>query len=305
MDMDSALRVFVRVADTESFTVAAKQLGAGQPAISKQVSALEEHLGTRLLHRTTRSITLTDEGREFLGHARHAVAATDFALERVQKVKGKASGLLRLSCQTGFARLQVVPRLAEILQTFPDLDVELVLQDSWPNLVERGIDLRIHIGEIEDETVIAQLIGHSPIRLYGSKAYVERYGMPQTPDELKHHQVIHFTGLDKQRRWNFAKEGKQQTLELRGRLGIDNLDALREAVIAGVGITTGPEWMFKHDMGAELVTPLLPDYDMGKVALYAAYPSRHFVPQKVRLFIDYLRAEHRKYEEMHRECKAC
>ena len=102
-----------------------------------------------------------DRGTELLRNARHAVAATDFALERVQKVKGKASGLLRLSCQTGFARLQVVPRLAEILRTFPDLDVELTLQDSWPNLVERGIDLRIHIGEIEDETVIAQLIGHS------------------------------------------------------------------------------------------------------------------------------------------------
>jgi DNA-binding transcriptional LysR family regulator len=303
--MDTAFRIFVRVAETESFSLAAKQMGMGQPAVSKQVSTLEDHLGARLLHRTTRSITLTDEGREFLSHARHAVAATDFALERVEKVKGKASGLLRLSCQTGFARLQVVPRLAEILTAFPDLDVDLVLQDSWPNLVEQGIDLRIHIGEIEDETVITQLVGYSPIRLYASHSYVQQYGFPVAPSDLSAHQIIHFTGFEKQRRWHFAKDGKHETLELKARLGIDNLDALREAVISGVGISTGPEWMFKHDMGAEHVTSLLPDYDMGRVALYAAYPSRRFVPHKVRMFIEYLRGEYQKYEAQHKQCEGC
>ena len=153
MDVDAAFRVFLKVADTESFSSAAKQLGMGQPAVSKQVSALEDHLGARLLHRTTRSITLTDEGREFLGHARHAIAATDYALERVQRVKANPSGLLRLSCQTGFARMQVVPRLGKILELYPDIDIDLVLQDSWPNLVEQGIDLRIHIGVVRYQQV--------------------------------------------------------------------------------------------------------------------------------------------------------
>ena len=305
MDMDSAFRVFVRVAETESFSLAAKQMGIGQPAVSKLVSTLEDHLGARLLHRTTRSITLTDEGREFLTHARRAVAATDFALERVDKVKGKASGLLRLSCQTGLARLQVVPRLTDILESFPDLDIDLMLQDSWPNLVEHGIDLRIHVGEIEDNTVITQLIGHSPIGLYASDSYIQKHGLPEVPTDLERHQIIHFTGFNKQRHWNFLKNRQHESYELKGRLGIDNLDALREAVICGVGITTGPEWMFKHDMGKHAVTQLLSDYDMGKVALYAAYPSRRFVPQKVRVFIDYLRAEYRKYEVDHVECETC
>jgi LysR family transcriptional regulator, regulator for bpeEF and oprC len=305
MDMDSAFRVFVRVAETESFSLAARQMGIGQPAVSKHVSTLEAHLGARLLHRTTRSITLTDEGREFLSHARRAVAATDFALERVQKVKGQASGLLRLSCQTGFARMQVVPRLTEILDTFPDLDIDLVLQDSWPNLVEQGIDLRIHIGEIEDETVITQLIGYSPIKVYAADSYIQKHGFPQTPPDLEKYQIIHFTGFNKQRHWNFIKDGKHESIELKGRLGIDNLDALREAVLCGVGITTGPEWMFKDDMDKRAVIPLLPDYEMGKVALYAAYPSRRFVPQKVRVFIDYLRSEYRKYEADQSTCRAC
>ncbi len=305
MGMDTAFRVFVRVAETESFSLAAKQMGMGQPAVSKHVSTLEDHLGARLLHRTTRSITLTDEGREFLGHARRAVAATDFALERVQKVKGQATGLLRLSCQTGLARLQVVPRLTEILESFPDLDIDLMLQDSWPNLVEHGIDLRIHVGEIEDDTVITQLIGYSPIGLYASDSYIQKNGLPQVPADLERHQIIHFTGFNKQRHWSFLKDGKHQTLELKGRLGIDNLDALRESIIFGVGITTGPEWMFKHDMGQHFVTQLLPDYDMGKVALYAAYPSRRFVPQKVRMFIEYLRTEYRKYEADHQDCPTC
>ena len=306
MDVDVAFRVFLKVADTESFSSAAKQLGMGQPAVSKQVSALENHLGARLLHRTTRSITLTDEGREFLDHARHAIAATDYALERVQRVKASPGGLLRLSCQTGFARMQVVPRLGQILERYPDIDIDLLLQDSWPNLVEQGIDLRIHIGEIEDETVITQLIGYSPIQLFGTTAYVEKHGMPKSPQDLANHQILRFTGFDRQRKWIFIKDGKQEALDIKGRVGIDNLDALREAVINGVGITTGPQWMFKHELpDSRDIIPLLTDYDMGKVALYAAYPSRRFVPLKVRLFIDYIRAEYRAFEAAHAECDAC
>ena len=299
MDMDNAFRVFVRVAETESFSLTAKQLGMGQPAVSKQLSALEEHLGARLLHRSTRSITLTDEGRELLGHARHAVAATDFALERVKRVKGKASGLLRLSCQTGFGRMAVVPRLNAILENFPDLDIELCLQDTWPNLVEQGIDLRIHVGEVEDETVIAQLIGHKPVWLFAARAYVEKHGTPLTPEALAAHQVIRFSGASTKRRWDFAKNGKVQSLDLKPRIRINNLDALCEAVCAGVGISSGPVWWFDNSPAQSALVRLLPDYDMGEVPLYAVYPSRRFVPQKVRIFIDYLKEEHRKYELEH------
>ena len=305
MDMDSAFRVFVRVAETESFSLTAKQLGMGQPAVSKQLSALEEHLGARLLHRSTRSITLTDEGRELLGHARHAVAATDFALERVKRVKGKASGLLRLSCQTGFGRMAVVPRLTAILDGFPDLNIELLLQDTWPNLVEQGIDLRIHVGEVEDETVVAQLIGHKPVWLFASRAYVEKYGAPKAPDDLAAHQIIRFSGGNGKRRLEFSKDGKSQSLDLKPRISINNLDALCEAVSAGVGISSGPVWWFENSPGQSALVRLLPDYDMGEVPLYAVYPSRRFVPQKVRIFIDYLKEEHRKYELEHQICDMC
>ena len=298
MDMDSAFRVFVRVAETESFSLAAKQLGMGQPAVSKQLSALEDHLGARLLHRSTRSITLTDEGRELLGHARHAVAATDFALERVKRVKGKASGLMRLSCQTGFGRMAVVPRLTAILENFPDLNIELLLQDTWPNLVEQGIDLRIHAGEVEDEAVIAQLIGHKPVWLFAARSYVEKHGEPKTPDDLAAHQLICFSGAHGKNRWTFTKGGRSQSLDIKPRVRINNLDALCEAVCAGAGISSGPVWWFENVPDRPLIR-LLPDYEMGQVPLYAAYPSRRFVPQKVRIFIDYLKEEHRKYELEH------
>lgn len=302
MDVDAAFRVFLKVADTESFSTAAKQLGMGQPAVSKQVSALEDHLGARLLHRTTRSITLTDEGREFVGHARHAIAATDYALERVAHVKAKPTGLLRLSCQSGFARMQVVPRLGQILQLYPDIDIDLVLQDSWPNLVEQGIDLRIHIGDIEDETVITQLIGHSRIQLYGTPDYIAQHGMPKTPQDLANYQIINFTGYNRQRKWLFIKDGKQELLDIKGRVGIDNLDALREAIIHSVGITTGPQWMFKEELLDGRIVPLLSEYDMGSISLYAAYPSRRFVPLKVRMFIDYVRTEYRAMEAIYQTC---
>lgn len=304
MDMDSAFRVFVRVAETESFSLTARQLGMGQPAVSKQLSALEEHLGARLLHRSTRSITLTDEGRELLGHARHAVAATDFALERVKRIKGKASGLLRLSCQTGFGRMAVVPRLTAILENFSDLNIELLLQDTWPNLVEQGIDLRIHVGEVEDETVIAQLIGHKPVWLFASSGYVDKYGTPKTPDDLASHQFVRFSGASSKRRWTFSKDGRNYSLDLKARISINNLDALCEAVCAGVGISSGPVWWFENSPDPSSLVRLLADYDMGEVPLYAVYPSRRFVPQKVRIFIDYLKEEHRKYEAEHQKSGA-
>ncbi|MGL4488516.1 MAG: substrate binding domain-containing protein, partial [Rhizobiaceae bacterium] len=135
--------------------------------------------------------------------------------------------------------------------------------------------------------------------------YIQKHGLPQTPADLEAHQIVHFTGYNKQRHWSFLKNGKHDSIELKARIGVDNLDALREAIICGVGITTGPEWMFKHDMQGHRITQLLSDYDMGKVALYAAYPSRRFVPQKVRVFIEYLRSEYRKYEAEHEECAPC
>lgn len=295
MDMDGAFRVFVKVADTESFSAAAKQLGMGQPAVSKQISALEDHLGARLLHRTTRSITLTDEGRELLDHARHAVAAIDHAVEQLQGAKASPKGLLRLSSQTAFARMRLVPHLARVMETFPELELDLVTQDTWPNLVEQGIDLRIHIGDIEDDTVIAQLIGHSPIQLFASRSYVEKHGRPERPEDLSNHLLIHSTGHDAKRKWTFTKNGAVTVVDARSRVGIDNLDTLREAVLSGVGICSVPQYMFSHE-NMDIV-PLLPDYDMGKVAMYVAYPSRRFVPLKVRLFIDYIKAAYRDYEE--------
>lgn len=295
MDIDSAFRIFIKVADTESFSTAAKQLGMGQPAVSKQVSALEDHLGSRLLHRSTRSITLTDEGRELLDHARHAVAAIDHAVDQLQGAKASPKGLLRLSSQTAFARMRLVPHLAQVMATFPELELDIVTQDTWPNLVEQGIDLRIHIGEIEDDTVIAQLIGHSPIMLFASRAYVDAHGKPETPEDLARHLLIQSTGYDAKRKWSFTKDGKTIVIDVKSRVGIDNLGTLREAVLAGVGICSTPQYMYSHENMD--VVQLLQDYDMGKVAMYVAYPSRRFVPLKVRMFIDYIKAAYRQYEE--------
>jgi DNA-binding transcriptional LysR family regulator len=257
--------------------------------------------------RYRRSKTIWARGFCTAPHARHAIAATDHALDRVNRVKSKASGTLRLSCQSGFARLKVVPRIPVILDMFPDLDIDLVLEDSWPNLVEQAIDLRIHIGEVEDDTVIAQLIGHSPIRLFASNTYLQKNGTPLAPADLANHRVLRFTGHDRQRRWTFAKDGRTETVDLRGRVGVNSLDVLREAVICGVGITSGPEWMFHDTAGGHPdVVPLLPGYDMGQVAMHAAYASRHFVPQKVRIIIDFLKDEYRKMKAQHEaECSDC
>lgn len=295
MDVDIATRVFLRVAETESFSTAAKQLGLGQPAVSKHVSALEEHLGSRLLNRTTRSLTLTDDGKTFAENARHAIELMDHAMDSVRETKGRITGLLRMATVAAFARLHVVPLLGKFMQMHPELDVELVLHDGVPNLVEEGIDLHIHFGPVEEQGLVARKIGEAPFLLFASKAYLDRKGRPKTPTDLAKHDFVCFTGREMVRRWTFMRDGQSETIDINCRMKINNSDAIREAAISGLGIVIAPAWLFSDYHHGGPMEVVLPDYESKALPMFAVYPSRRFVPPKVRAAIDFLDEQYRTH----------
>jgi len=291
MDLISAFRTFVRVAETESFSAAAREFDVGQPAVSKQIAALEDHLGTRLLQRSTRSLTLTDEGLQFLGRARAAIEAADEAVERTRGRDGQVSGVLRMTASASFARMHIVPRLKLLGARHPDLRVDLFLRDTVIDMVEQGLDLGIRFGELREPNLIARRIGTMRMIIIASKDYLERNGRPRTPDDLKDHHCIVFGGVADADSWPFIENGVTRQIGVSWRLRIDDADALRQAVLSGLGIALMPSWQFPDLWENENLETLFDDYEKPALPMYAVYPSRRYTPGKVRAMIEFMQHE--------------
>ena len=291
MDIISAFRTFVRVAETESFSATARELNVGQPAISKQIAALEDHLGVRLLQRSTRSLTLTDEGVTFLSQARTAIEAVDEAVDITRRRGDRVTGILRMTSNASFARLHLVPRLHLLGARHPDLRIDMVLQDSTVDLVERGIDLAIRFGEPREPNLIARRLGTMRFIVIASKAYLDRWGRPKTPEDLKDHSCLVFGGIADSDQWPFIENGQTRLVGVEWRLRINNTNSLRQAVQSGLGIALAPSWQFPDLWENETLETLFDDYDKLSIPMYAVYPSRRYTPSKVRAMIDFLQHE--------------
>ncbi|MAZ15883.1 LysR family transcriptional regulator [Oricola sp.] len=291
MDLISSFRTFIRVAETESFSAVAREFRIGQPAISKQISALEEHLGARLLQRSTRSLALTDEGVEFLSQARAAVEAADEAVERMRGRDGHVSGVLRMTTSASFARMHIVPRLHLLGRRHPELRVDLVLQDSVIDMVEQGLDLAIRFGEPREPNLIARRLGTMRMIVVASKQYLERWGRPATPDELRNHSCLVFSGISDADQWPFIEDNQTRYVGVNWRVRINNSDALRQAVLSGLGIAMMPSWQFPDLWENETLETLFDEYETTSLPMYAVYPSRRHTPAKVRAMIEFLQHE--------------
>jgi DNA-binding transcriptional LysR family regulator len=288
MDVISAFKVFVRVAETESFSAAAREINVGQPAVSKQISALEDYLGTRLFQRSTRSLALTDEGMELLSHARTAIEAVDEALERMKGREGKVSGVLRMTTTASFGRMHIVPRLGLLGLQYPDLKIDLMLQDHNANLVEQGLDLAIRFGEPSEPNLIAKRMGMIRMVVVASKTYLDQYGRPQKPEDLADHDCIVFGGRQDGDEWTFLDGNEPLKVKVNWRLRLDNSDGIRQAALSDLGIVMVPSWLFPDLWELENMETLLDGYDRESFPMYAVYPSRRFMPAKVRAMIDFL-----------------
>lgn len=291
MDLLGPMRTFVRVVEAGSFTGVAAEQSTTQPTISRQVAALEEHLGARLLTRTTRALTLTDDGRAFYEHALRALEAVGEAENAVGRRQSKPTGTLRLAVPVVLGRRHIVPRLARFLARYPEVAIDLAMSDGFVDLVEQGIDLAIRVGEITDQSLVARKIGMVRRLTVAAPAYLKAKGTPRSPEELKHHDCIVYTRLATGNRWHFESVDGPLSVIVSGRFRVDNSEAVREGVLAGLGIAVIPAFAFSDEITRGAVKVLLKAYEPKLLPLNAVYPSRRYVPLRVRAMIDFLAHE--------------
>lgn len=291
MDLLSGMRLFARVVETGGFTAVARESRTSQPTISRTIAALEAHLGVRLLNRSSRAVTLTDDGRQFYERARAALEAVAEAEGSVGRRRNEPSGLLRLGTPVAFGRLHVAPLMPGFLERHPGVGVELVMDDGFVDLVGEGLDLAVRVGHLADPSLVARPIGTTRRVTVAARSYLEQWGIPATPADLAQHECVIYTRLATGQRWHFEGVNGPVQVDVRGRFSADNSEAVREAVIGGVGIAVLPVWLFKDEIDRGLVQLILEQFEPTPLPINAVYPSRRLLSAKVRAMIDFLVAE--------------
>lgn len=282
------LKLFVRVAATQKMSQAAQDLGISAAVASTYINKLELDVGVRLVHRTTRRVSLTEEGRVFLQHAEEILNSMETARSIVGKAKLSPSGKLRITAPASFGRMHLVPAVAGFLQKYPDISIDFRLTDTIVNLVEGGFDIAIRDARIDDKTVVAKHLAPDTRLLCAAPSYIAAFGEPATPYDLLHHDCINFRGIET---WSFQDGYHQEdliTIKPQGRLYVDNGEALRDACVAGAGITIGSTWSIYEHLRSGALVPLLPDYPLySNTAIWALYSGTSMLAPKVKAFVDY------------------
>jgi DNA-binding transcriptional LysR family regulator len=287
-DRLAAMEIFVRVVDAGSFSAAATQLGVGQPAVSKTVAQLEERLGVRLLVRSTRSLRLTEAGRRFYENAKPAIERVNHA-ERVAQGAGGLSGTLRVSASLCFSRIHVMPRLPEFLAQHPGMDINIVVNDRYVNLVEEGVDLALRTGTLTDSSLNVRKIAQVPIRVMATSAYWTTHEKPKTPDDLLAHECLILEREGKlMDEWLFRKGALECMMKTRGRLTVSAAEGLREAVLSGLGIVVVSEWLFSPELVSGAVESVLDDWVLPMHELWAVFPIGGLASAKAREFVAFV-----------------
>jgi len=292
-DLMTLFRTFTRTVEAGSFTAVAREMRLSQPTVSRQIALLEQHLGCLLFRRTTRALTLTEDGRLFYEHAGRTLDALDEAESAVGRRRGKPAGRLRLACAGVFGRLHIVPRLRRFRSRFPDIQIELAMGDGFSDLVEEGIDLAVRIGAASDATLIARRIGVSRRVLVATPGYLAEHGAPSHPRDLADHDCVVYDRLATGANWGFMTPDGPITVPVEGGLHINNTEGVRAAVLEGLGIGHVPAWHFVDgEIESGRLVVLLRGFEPPPQTIAAVYPSRRFLAPKVRAMIDYLAAEY-------------
>lgn len=290
-DIVTLFRTFVRVVEAGSFTAVATESNTSQPTVSRQIAALEDQVGALLFQRTTRALTLTDDGRVLYEQARQTLDSVQQALGSVGRQRLAPTGTLRLACPVVFGRLHIVPRLSAFLARHPEVAIDLVMNDGFTDLVEEGLDLAIRIGEITDPGLVARRIGTTRRVTVASPAYLATRGIPSRPADLAAHDCIVYSRLATGNRWVFSGEAGPVTVAVSGRYRVNNSEGVREGVLAGLGIGVVPVWHFTDEISSGRLVELLTAFEPKPLPTQAVYPSRRFLAPKVRAMIDFLAHE--------------
>jgi len=286
MDLDD-VALFRAIASSGSLSEAGRQLGLAPMAVSRRLAALETALGTRLFHRTTRSISLTAEGEAFLPHAIALLDAQDAALASLASGDAGLTGVLKITAPNVIGHSVVVPVVADLLSHNPMLSVDIALTDNVVDLAAIGLDVAIRVSPLEPSDMIASKLAHNPRVLCASPAYIARFGKPSTIADLISHPCIKLQGLDT---WPFKIRGEIERIRVSGPFSANTVDAVRSACLSGVGIAMMTYWdVLRHLSEGELERIELRDAELDNLGIWAVFPTRKHMPARVRAFIDALR----------------
>lgn len=275
---------FVAVAETESFTAAAKRLGSSVANISRQIQALENRLATKLFHRTTRKVSATEEGRVFYHHCRQLLDGLGDAERAITNLQTKPTGTLKITAPLSYGETFIAPLVNNFAIEYPDLKVEMLLSNQQVDLIENGFDLAIRLGILEDSTLVAKKLANRKQSVCASPDYLARYGQPHTLSELDQHNCLLGT-LDY---WRFDDAGKQRNLKVKGNLRCNSGPALRDAALKGAGLVQLPDYYVEEYIDSGQLVTILNKQRPSMEGIWAVYPSNRHLSTKVSMLIKYL-----------------
>jgi len=281
------MRVFVRVVERGSFSAVSRELGIGQPAVSKQISALEQELGAPLIHRTSRSSSLTEAGRDFYESAVRILDDFETATSRIGRGHTAPKGLIRVTVPPTFARLHMVSKLPAFFDAYPDMAVEMAASESPSTIIEDGFDLAIHSGDLPDSDLVARKFAQTRIILVATPQFLTRHGAPESPEDLHRFQAVAFMERGSVQPWSFQTGQNVRRVTPAGVFRTSDIEQMRMGVLEHLGIAQAPAWLFAAELRESTVLRLLTAYER-TAPIQAVRPASRRMSNKVRVFIEHL-----------------
>jgi DNA-binding transcriptional LysR family regulator len=288
MDTLTSMKVFAAVVETGSFAAASDRLDMSRAMTSKYVAHLEEHLGTRLLQRTTRKLTLTESGATYYERCVQILADISEAEEGALHLTEAPRGTLRLTVPVSFGILHMGPVISDYMKQYPDVKVDLLVTDRRVDLLEEGLDMAIRIGSLSESGLVAKKFASDRVVICGSPEYLQRLGTPKTPAELAQHNCLTYSLSATGDEWKMEGPDGQHTVKVSGSLRATNGDLVKLAALGGVGLMRQPLFICGEDLRAGRLVEVLPEYRSDSMGIYAVYPSRKHLSAKVRTFVDFV-----------------
>ena len=288
MDLLSGIKAFVTTVDQGSFSQAARELGSSKATVSKQVAGLEDHLRVRLLHRTTRKLNLTDEGRLYVERARKILEDLDDAEDAVSPTGAEPRGRLRISAPHTFGAMHLSRVIPAFVERYPQVQLDIEFADRLVNLVDEGYDVAIRISQLQDSSLIARRIAPVAMTLCAAPNYWQAHGKPSHPRELGEHKAIVYSYLSTPGEWQLREAGKTFSTKIGGNLTTNNDVVIRSAAVQGLGIFYGPQFIVSRALYKGELETALEEFYAEPLGVYALYPSSRNLSPKVRAFVDFL-----------------
>jgi DNA-binding transcriptional LysR family regulator len=288
MDLFSSMKMYVAVVEGGSFSAAADKLDISRAMASKQIQKLEEHLGTRLLNRTTRRLSLTETGREFYERSIQIIGDVEDAEQIAGQMTRRPQGVLRVTIPLSYGQHRLATVIGDYTQAYPHVQLDIKLSDRKVDLIEEGLDLAIRIGAMPQSDLIARKIGGVRSIICATPAYLARHGTPQTLEDLTKHSCLGYTLSGTGAEWRLEGPDGSVSVPISGPIKADNGDIIRLAALSDAGIIFQPHFIVGDDIDAGRLVRVLPEWQSVELGVYAVYPSRKHLSAKVRTFVDFL-----------------